>query len=165
MLRKEVVAVVTLAVGLAFVVGRAVAQEPIPKVRGEITPIEKRVTALEQRAATLEQQNAELRRFIAINGETLKITSKDTMTIETQKGMVIRSGEYASIKGGTNLDIHAGGAATIKGGADVNMEGNTVKLKSATALQLNGSAKNVARTGDSVVNGIIQQASSRIVTD
>jgi hypothetical protein len=161
MQRREVFAIVTLATALAFVVGRAIAQEPIPRQpppRIEISPLEKRVLSLEQRTATLEQQNAELRRFIAINGDAMRIVAKDSVYIETQKALTVRAAESMTIKG-ASFQMEAGGTGLIKVGSDLNLEsGTTLRMRSptpATVVQGN-SVKNLARSGDSVVNGVIQ---------
>jgi hypothetical protein len=101
-----------------------------------------RVAALEQRVTTLEQQNTDLRRFVSINGNSLTISSKESLKLSAGMGLDLSSATTFAAKGGTAMSLSAP-SVSVKADADVSVAGATAKLSAQGALSLDGQSVKV----------------------
>ena len=102
---------------------------PVPTLRPIESPPPPKT--LEQRVAALEAENAQLRRFIAVNGESL--------TISVPQSLLLRAGTSATVESSAAIALK-GATVKINGGAKpVARAGDSVGGSSSPAHILQGS--------------------------
>lgn len=118
-----------------------------------ITTLEQRMTSLQQRVTSLEQQNQDLRRFVAISGNSITITSMDSLKLSGGKNLDLSSAAVTTVHGGAAVSLSAP-SLSLKADADVSVYGAVAKLSAQGPLELwgskvsvNGGAKPVAVVG------------------